>query len=39
MDMGAMSVVFRKLALEAGDKIMEIYDADDFTFTSKSSAS
>ena len=36
MDMGAMSVVFRKLALEAGDKIMEIYDADDFDVKVKS---
>ncbi|WP_299372219.1 3'(2'),5'-bisphosphate nucleotidase CysQ [uncultured Tateyamaria sp.] len=28
--------VIRKLALEAGDKIMEIYDADDFEVKSKS---
>ncbi|SFJ68752.1 3'(2'),5'-bisphosphate nucleotidase CysQ [Jannaschia pohangensis] len=36
MDFGEMMVVLRKLALEAGDRIMEIYDADDFDLRSKS---
>lgn len=31
-----MATVFRELALEAGDKIMEIYGADDFDVRSKS---
>jgi 3'(2'), 5'-bisphosphate nucleotidase len=31
-----MATVFRELALEAGDKIMEIYDADDFDVRAKS---
>ena len=31
-----MATVFRELALEAGEKIMEIYDADDFEVRSKS---
>jgi len=32
----AMETVFRRLALEAGDKIMEIYNSDDFDVKSKS---
>ncbi|WP_432612870.1 3'(2'),5'-bisphosphate nucleotidase CysQ [Litoreibacter halocynthiae] len=31
-----MATVFRELALEAGDKIMEIYNADDFDVRAKS---
>lgn len=31
-----MSIVFRRLALEAGDKIMEIYGQDDFQVKTKS---
>ena len=31
--------VIRRLALEAGDKIMEIYDADDFDVKVKSDSS
>ena len=31
-----MTAVFRRLALEAGDRIMEIYDADDFEVKTKS---
>ena len=31
-----METVFRRLALEAGDKIMEIYNSDDFDVKSKS---
>ncbi|WP_040819443.1 3'(2'),5'-bisphosphate nucleotidase CysQ [Litoreibacter arenae] len=34
-----MTAVFRKLALDAGDKIMEIYDADDFDVRAKSDES
>ncbi len=36
MDFEQMETVFRKLALEAGDRIMEIYDADDFEVKAKS---
>lgn len=36
MDMDRLTPVMRTLALEAGAKIMEIYDADDFEVRSKS---
>lgn len=36
MDYQKMATVFRTLALEAGDLIMEIYEADDFDVRSKS---
>lgn len=36
MDFDQMCVVFRRLALEAGDKIMEIYGRDDFEIKTKS---
>lgn len=36
MDYNKIATVFRRLALEAGDVIMEIYDADDFDVRSKS---
>ena len=36
MDYNKMATVFRQLAIEAGDKIMEIYDADDFDVRAKS---
>lgn len=36
MDFDQVSVVFRRLALEAGDKIMEIYGRDDFEIKTKS---
>ncbi|PTX57900.1 3'(2'),5'-bisphosphate nucleotidase [Litoreibacter ponti] len=36
MDYNKLATVFRTLALEAGDKIMEIYNADDFEVRSKS---
>ncbi|KPU84038.1 3'-5'-bisphosphate nucleotidase [Marinosulfonomonas sp. PRT-SC04] len=36
MDFDQMSTVFRRLALEAGDKIMEIYGRDDFEVKTKS---
>lgn len=36
MDFAKMETVFRTLALQAGDRIMEIYDADDFEVKSKS---
>lgn len=36
MDYNKMATVFRTLALEAGDLIMEIYEADDFDVRSKS---
>ncbi len=36
MDFDLMSAVFRRLSLEAGDKIMEIYGRDDFEVKSKS---
>lgn len=36
MDYNNLATVFRKLALEAGDLIMEIYNADDFEVKSKS---
>lgn len=36
MDFDLMSTVFRRLSLEAGDKIMEIYGRDDFEIKSKS---
>ncbi len=36
MDFDQMSVVFRRLSLEAGDKIMEIYGRDDFEVKTKS---
>ncbi len=39
MNYNALIPVIRRLALEAGDKIMEIYDADDFDVKVKSDAS
>lgn len=36
MDYNKMATVFRALALDAGDKIMEIYGADDFDVRAKS---
>ncbi len=39
MDFEKMSTVFRRLALEAGDKIMEIYGRDDFEVKTKSDES
>ncbi len=36
MNFKEIETVFRKLALEAGDKIMEIYNADDFEVKAKS---
>ena len=36
MDFGLLTTVMRRLALEAGDKIMEIYDGPDFEVKSKS---
>lgn len=39
MDYDKLVTVFRRLALEAGDKIMGIYDADDFEVKVKSDAS
>ncbi len=36
MDFDRMSTLFRRLALEAGDKIMEIYGRDDFQVKTKS---
>lgn len=36
MDFEKLTAVMRRLALEAGDKIMEIYNADDFEVKSKS---
>jgi len=36
MDMQRLTQVMRTLALEAGDKIMEIYGADDFEVKAKS---
>lgn len=36
MDFDLMSAVFRRLSLEAGDKIMEIYGRDDFDVKTKS---
>jgi len=36
VDYNKMATVFRQLAIEAGDKIMEIYDADDFDVRAKS---
>lgn len=36
MDFDLMNAVFRRLSLEAGDKIMEIYGRDDFEVKSKS---
>jgi len=36
VDFDLMSAVFRRLSLEAGDKIMEIYGRDDFEVKSKS---
>ena len=39
MDFEALARVMRKLALEAGDKIMEIYESDDFDVRSKSDES
>jgi 3'(2'), 5'-bisphosphate nucleotidase len=36
LDYGVLMHTMRRLALEAGDKIMEIYDADDFDVRSKS---
>lgn len=39
MNKSEISAVIRKLAIEAGEKIMEIYDADDFEVKSKSDES
>ena len=39
MDFEKLSTVMRRLALEAGEKIMEIYGQDDFDVRSKSDAS
>ena len=39
MDFAALVSVFRRLALEAGDRIMEVYDGPDFAVKSKSDAS
>ena len=39
MDFDRLTTVMRRLALEAGDKIMEIYEADDFEVKAKSDAS
>ena len=39
MDYVALTALMRRLALEAGDKIMEIYDADDFEVRAKSDES
>ena len=39
MNKSEISRVIRKLAIEAGEKIMEIYDADDFEVKSKSDES
>lgn len=39
MNKSEISTVIRKLAIEAGEKIMEIYDADDFEVKSKSDES
>ncbi|MEH6833429.1 MULTISPECIES: 3'(2'),5'-bisphosphate nucleotidase CysQ [Falsihalocynthiibacter] len=36
MDFDHLNLVFRRLALEAGDKIMEIYNSDDFEVKTKS---
>lgn len=36
MDFDHLTSVFRRLALEAGDKIMEIYNSDDFEVKTKS---
>ena len=36
MDFDKMETVFRTLALQAGARIMEIYDADDFEVKAKS---
>lgn len=39
MDYDKLVTVFRRLALEAGDKIMEVYEADDFDVKVKSDES
>ncbi|MEM8657049.1 MAG: inositol monophosphatase family protein, partial [Pseudomonadota bacterium] len=39
MDMERLTGTLRRLALEAGDKIMEIYGADDFDVRAKSDES
>ncbi|RVV97864.1 3'(2'),5'-bisphosphate nucleotidase [Mesobaculum littorinae] len=39
MDFQKLTTVMRRLALEAGDRIMEIYGADDFEVKSKADAS
>ena len=39
MDFDLLTVVIRRLALEAGDRIMDIYNAEDFEVRSKSDAS
>lgn len=39
MDFAQLEVVMRRLALEAGDVIMEIYNSDDFDVRAKSDAS
>jgi len=39
MEFDRVVTVFRQLALEAGDRIMEIYGSDDFNVRAKSDAS
>ena len=39
MDYDTLQTVMRRLALEAGDKIMEIYNSDDFEVKTKSDES
>ena len=39
MNYGELTTVMRRLALEAGDKIMDIYESDDFEVKSKSDES
>ncbi len=39
MDFDKLTIVMRRLALEAGEKIMEIYGAEDFEIRSKSDSS
>ncbi|MFZ8959841.1 MAG: 3'(2'),5'-bisphosphate nucleotidase CysQ, partial [Paracoccaceae bacterium] len=39
MDLQKLTLVMRRLALEAGDRIMEIYASEDFEVRSKSDQS
>lgn len=39
MDFDKLTTVMRQLALDAGDRIMEVYGAEDFEVRSKSDAS